>query len=718
MRKKIIIDGNFPTETRVVLLDKNNNIEDVEYQSLNKKQIKSNIYLAKVTRVEPSLQAAFVDYGDEKSGFLPFSEIHSDYYNIPEADKKAITPQFQAITPPEITSDDLAEESGQKNFSGLIDSDEIDIDTIRKMVDDKVQSDFNIEANDLDVDSFSKEDGPHESQKYKIQEVIKKGQILLVQVTKEERGNKGASLTSYISLAGKYCVLMPNKAAQNGISRKISNYDERKRLKDIINSLTGSKDKESSSVIARTAGTGHTKLDIKRDYDYLVRLWNKIREATLKAKAPCFIHQEDGVILKTIRDMFDRNVQEIYVQGEEAYATCMKFMRDILPAEINAVKEYKSKTPIFTKFGVEEQLTKLYQPNVYLPSGGYIVINPTEALISIDVNSGKATSERNVEEMALNTNLEAAREIARQVRLRDLSGLLVLDFIDMGEGRNRKIVERSLREFLSRDKARIQTASISSFGLLEMSRQRLRPSFLEINSNICSHCSGKGIVRADESNSMLILRTIENEIYNNRYDIVNVYAIASSIIYLLNSKRTEIAFIEEKYSIKLNFYIDRDATSDSYSIEKIKLSDKNKTDIKLPRPALQDTSEIYNEEPIEENVQKSKRKITPSSQNKSKSAASEKKVNKNHSKDTDKMLDSIPEILGEENIDTAENQEITAPTLKRKKRSRRKITKNHSKKDYIKAEEKKELNNVNEADAGDQKSGGSLIKGILGKIVG
>jgi ribonuclease E len=596
MKKRILIDANFPTETRIVLLDKNNNVEDVEYSSVNKKQIKGNIYLAKVTRVEPALQAAFVDYGDEKSGFLPFNEIHPDYYNILARDKKGDTPSWNELFPPEITSEDLMQTKQQNIGNDVIDNDEIDISKIEKLVDEKIQSDFDIEVEDNEVESFSKEDVHSDTRKaYKIQEVIKKGQILLVQVTKEERGNKGVSLTTYISLAGKYCVLMPNKPLQNGISRKISNHDERKRLKDIINSLLSGKNKETSSVIARTAGAGHTSLDIKKDYEYLVKLWNRIREATLKANAPSFIHQEDGLILKTIRDMFDRNVKEVIVQGTTAFNICVKFVKDIMPYALNSIKEYKSNTPIFTKFNVEDQLAKLYQPIVQLPSGGYIVINPTEALISIDVNSGRATSERNIEEMALKNNLEAAREIARQVKLRDLSGLLVLDFIDMAEVRNRKIVERTLREFLSKDKARIQTSHISSFGLLEMSRQRLRPSFLEVNSNICLHCSGKGIVRADESNSMLILRTIENEIYNNNYNVVNVYGIASSMLYLLNNKREEIAFIEKKYSIKLNFHIDKEATADSYSIEKIKLSEKNKSESTVKQPLLQDINEIYTE---------------------------------------------------------------------------------------------------------------------------
>ena len=590
--KRILIDANFPTETRVVLLDRNNNIDDVEYSSVNKKQIKGNIYLAKVTRIEPALQAAFVDYGDEKAGFLPFNEIHPDYYAVFAKDKQSETPpSLTELTPPEITSDDLDERRQSTSLSG-IDNDELDISKIEKLVDEKIQSDFDIEAEENDVDRFLKEDAHSDARRgYKIQEVLKKGQILLVQVTKEERGNKGASMTTYISLAGKYCVLMPNKPSQNGISRKISNHEERKRLKEIINSLSFGRNKETSSIIARTAGVGHTSLEIKKDYEYLANLWNKIRETTLKSKAPSFIHQEDGLILKTIRDMFDRNVKEIVVQGTEAFAACVRFMKEIMPNSLEAISEYKGKTPIFTKFNIEDQLTKLYQPIVQLPSGGYIVINPTEALTSIDVNSGRATSERNIEEMAIKTNLEAAKEIARQVKLRDLSGLLVIDFIDMLEARNRRIIERALREFLSKDKARIQTANISTFGLLEMSRQRLRPSFLEINSNICSHCSGKGIVRAEESNAMLMLRTVENEIYQGNYDVVNVYAIQSSILYLLNNKREEIAFIEKKYSVKLNFNIDKDSTSDSYSIEKIKLSEKNRSETVMKQPVLQDNFE-------------------------------------------------------------------------------------------------------------------------------
>ncbi len=684
MKKRIIIDGNFPTETRVVLLDKKNSIENIEFNSTNKKQIKGNIYLAKVTRVEPSLQAAFVDYGEEKSGFLPFSEIHPDYYQVLSSDSKSKTIAGNEIISPEITSEDLEEKESRNKFHELIESDDIDISAIEKMVDEKLQSDINIAAEEDEVDAISKESESPEKH-FKIQEVIKKGQILLVQASKEERGNKGASLTTYISLAGKYCVLMPNKPSQNGISRKISNHDERKRLKKIINDLA-EKGNSCSSVIARTAGAGHTTLEIKKDYDYLARLWNKIREATLKSKAPCFIHQEDGVILKTIRDMFDRNVKEIIVQGKEAYALCQKYMKDVLPSQAKVVKEYKSKAPIFTKFGIEDQLIKLYQPIVHLPSGGYIVINPTEALISIDVNSGKATGERNIEEMALKTNLEAAREIARQSRLRDLSGLLVLDFIDLSETKNRKILERSLWEYFSKDKARIQTAPISTFGLLEVSRQRLRPSFLEMNSNICSHCSGKGIVRADESNAMLILRTIENEIFNGKYDVVNVFGIASSIIYLLNHKREEISFIESKYSIKLSFSIDRDATSDSYSIEKIKLSDKNRNSTAQYSPALQDTSEIYNE-PEEKSHTKNRRKI-----DKNKGASGKK------SQEPSENSENNPEKVDQKSTNSEKTKQISNTKKKRTSKHKKKITK----KDADKATQVKEktVSDENTAESG------------------
>jgi ribonuclease E len=658
MSKRIIIDANFPNEIRAVLLN-NDNIEDIEYETSAKQQNKGNIYLAKITRIEPSLQAAFIDYGTDKSGFLPFSEINPDYYNIPVSDQKISISNLKEIAPPDITSDDLNEPSRVSTYNQVIDNEEIDLKAIERLIDDKIQTELDLDASDSDIEIVDKHDKTQEQKQYKIQEVIKNGQVLLVQVTKEERGNKGASFTTFISLAGKYCVLMPNTPSQNGVSRKISNAEERKRLKNIISNLTSDINKNSSSVILRTAGMSHTTLDIKRDYDYLVRLWNKIIEATLKANAPSFIHEEEGIIQKTIRDMFDYRVKELIVQGAAAYQSAVKFMRDILPTELSRLKEYKNKTPIFTKFGIENQLSSLYNPIITLPSGGYIVINPTEALISIDVNSGKATSERNIEETATKTNLEAAKEIARHIKLRDLSGLLVIDFIDMHEAKHRKIIERSFKEFLSRDRARIQTGHISSFGLLEMSRQRMRPSFLESNATICSHCNGKGLVRADESNSMLILRTVENEICSDNVDIVNVFANISSVIYLLNNKRQEISLIETKYNIKLNFNCDPTATSDNYSIEKIKLPKKGLSSNAPGKQACLSNSDNYKEDTNYKNKQKWKIPV--------KQLAKNLKPNEQDSKEINlQETQIIPELTTEnsDNITASTNDEVStqAPT--------------------------------------------------------
>ncbi|WP_392506143.1 Rne/Rng family ribonuclease [Rickettsia sp. 2024-CO-Wats] len=609
MNKKIIIDANFPNETRVVLLGQSNNIEDIEFQTTVRQQNKGNIYLAKVTRIEPSLQAVFIEYGMDKSGFLPFSEIHPNYYNLPTSERNFPVNAFPEIALSNITVEDDKEKPAAI-YDSLIDSEEIDLKTIEDLVESKFQSELNLEAaDDIEmIQSGAPESNIPQYKQYKVQEVISKNQILLVQVTKEERGNKCAAFTTYISLAGKYCVLMPNKGSQNGISRKISNGEERKRLKDILNKIV-SGDKNVYSVIVRTAGRGSSTLDLKKDYNYLARLWNKIRKSTINFPAPCFIHEEDSIIRKTIRDMCDHNVKEVVIQGQEGYEDASKFMQDLLPSELAKLKEHKSKTPIFTKFQVEEQLVKLYQPVVTLPSGGYIVINPTEALISIDVNSGKSTSEQNIEETALKTNLEAAKEVAKQVKLRDLSGLIVVDFIDMSEAKNRKIIERSFKEFLSRDRARIQTGNISQFGLLEFSRQRLRSSFLETHSAICSHCNGKGVIRASDANAMLILRTIENEIFEERIDVINVFTNIVSVIYLLNNKRAEIKFIEEKYNIKLNFYSDPNATSDSYSIEKVKLLKKNNNNVNSVKPVIQNHSADYTEEELKkEQLRKNKYK--------------------------------------------------------------------------------------------------------------
>ncbi|WP_419234743.1 Rne/Rng family ribonuclease [Rickettsia endosymbiont of Nabis limbatus] len=643
MNKKIIIDANFSNETRVVLLGQSNNIEDIEFQTTRKQQNKGNIYLAKVTRIEPSLQAVFIEYGMDKSGFLPFGEIHPNYYNLPASEKNFPINAFPEIVPPNIVIDDEDETPVATSYDPLIDGEEIDLKAIEELVESKFQSELNLEAaDDIEIIQSDKEENVPQYKQYKVQDVIRKNQILLVQVTKEERGNKCAAFTTYVSLAGKYCVLMPNKAAQNGISRKISNGDERKRLKNILNKVVNG-DKSPYSVIIRTAGRGCSTLDLKKDYSYLSRLWNKIRKSTVKFPAPCFIHEEDSIIRKTIRDMCDHNVKEVIIQGQEAYEDAAKFMQDLLPSEASKLKEHKSKTPIFTKFQVEEQLIKLYQPVVTLPSGGYIVINPTEALISIDVNSGRSTSEKNIEETALKTNLEAAKEIARQVKLRDLSGLIVVDFIDMDEIKNRKIIERSFKEFLSRDRARIQTGNISQFGLLELSRQRLRSSFLETNSSICSHCNGKGVVRADESNAMLILRTIENEIFEDKIDVINVFANVSSVIYLLNNKRQEIKSIEEKYNIRLNFYSDPNATSDSYSIEKVKLLKRNNNNLNAGKPVIQNHSADYTEEEPKKEQQLRKNKHKWKTANNNNVVSEEKKKTPEVKEAKDQVISVVKE---------------------------------------------------------------------------
>lgn len=666
MNKKIIIDANFPSETRVVLLGQSNNIEGIEFQTTVRQQNKGNIYLAKVTRIEPSLQAVFIEYGMDKSGFLPFSEIHPNYYNLPASERNFPVNAFPEIALSNITVEDDKEKPAAI-YDSLVDSEEIDLKTIEDLVESKFQSELNLEAAD-DIEII--QSGPPESnvpqyKQYKVQEVIRKNQILLAQVTKEERGNKCAAFTTYISLAGKYCVLMPNKGSQNGISRKISNGEERKRLKDILNKIV-SGDKNAYSVIVRTAGRGSSTLDLKKDYNYLARLWNKIRKSTIKFPAPCFIHEEDSIIRKTIRDMCDHNVKEVVIQGQEAYEDASKFMQDLLPSELAKLKEHKSKTPIFTKFQVEEQLVKLYQPVVTLPSGGYIVINPTEALISIDVNSGKSTSEQNIEETALKTNLEAAKEVAKQVKLRDLSGLIVVDFIDMSEAKNRKIIERSFKEFLSRDRARIQTGNISQFGLLEFSRQRLRSSFLETNSAICSHCNGKGVIRASDANAMLILRTIENEIFEERIDVINVFTNIVSVIYLLNNKRAEIKFIEEKYNIKLNFYSDPNATSDSYSIEKVKLLKKNNNNVNSVKPVIQNHSADYTEEePKKEQLRKNKHKWKTA--NNSNNIANEVKDKSLEAKESVEQTVSVVEEVKvvESNADLEEAQAAPKKTKRR-----------------------------------------------------
>lgn len=601
MSKIILIDAVYPDETRVVICN-NRRIEEFDYETAVKKQLKGNIYLAKVTRVEPSLQAAFVDYGGDKHGFLPFSEIHPDYYHLPLSDRDAslehgashlngteatmglpenIGLNIRPITPPDLSMDENEEEEIVVPAQKVA---EENIPPAEEMVEKNPAGDEEVPAEakthvEEELDVITEEESLHDEalettpkrsmlyRQYKIQEVIKRNQIILVQVIKEERGNKGASLTSYISLAGRYCVLMPNSERQGGVSKRIASTDDRKRLKSIIESLELP---DGTSVIVRTAGQGRSKAEIKRDYDYLVRLWNSIREHTLSSKAPAFIHVEGDLIKRSIRDMYDVDTDEILIQGDKAYRSAKDFMKMIMPSHALKVKQYKSKIPIFSRYQVDEQLSSLYSPIATLDSGGYIVINPTEALISIDVNSGRSTSERNIEETAVKTNLEAAAEIARQLRLRDLSGLIVIDFIDMSEQRHRRAVEKALKDALEIDRAKIQLGRISLFGLLEMSRQRLRSSFIEANMIICPHCNGRGMVRALESTAVMALRAIESEVYKGDCEAINIYASADTVMYILNTKRKDLATIEERYDVRVLFHHDPHANADSFSTEKAK----------------------------------------------------------------------------------------------------------------------------------------------------
>ncbi len=565
MAMRMLIDATHPEETRVVVL-RGNRLEEFDFESATKKQLKGNIYLAKVTRVEPSLQAAFVEYGGNRHGFLAFSEIHPDYYQIPVADRQALIDEEEEAAARERAEEDEADESSEDGrpvehgnvIEVMTDSAEDegavtdvlaedgedepspdapslaadaefdeptlegDPETLEVVADSAaVSSEAPVREDDADgaavveVDSTVEEIGDTEAdieeevassrpsrrprRSYKIQEVIKRRQIMLVQVVKEERGNKGAALTTYLSLAGRYCVLMPNSPRGGGISRKIQNPADRKRLKAITSELEMPK---GMSVIVRTAGLNRTKPEIKRDYEYLVRMWDSVRTLTLESSAPALVYEEGNLIKRAIRDLYTKDIEEILVEGEEGYREAKDFMRMLIPSHAKNVQLYKERVPLFQRFQVETLLDQMFSPTVQLRSGGYVVINPTEALVSIDVNSGRATREHNIEETATKTNLEAAEEIARQLRLRDLAGLIVIDFIDMEDQRNARAVERKLKDCLKNDRARIQIGRISPFGLLEMSRQRLRPGVLEASTLVCPHCRGAGVVRSTESSAL------------------------------------------------------------------------------------------------------------------------------------------------------------------------------------------------------------------------
>ena len=581
MSMRMLIDARHREETRVAVV-KGNRIEEFDFESAEHKQLKGNIYLAKVTRVEPSLQAAFIDYGGNRHGFLAFSEIHPDYYQIPKADRDALLREEAEHAAEEERLRSAEYEAGDDQPS--IEEESSDDGDPAEATDTAAATATTTEAgtgsNRSPVDESAADELRRKRQnlrrRYKIQDVIQRRQVLLVQVVKEERGNKGAALTTYLSLAGRYCVLMPNTSHGGGISRKISNGPDRKRLKSIMADL---KLPSTMGLIVRTAGLSRTKTEIKRDFDYLARLWDEIREHTLKSTAPALIYRDSDLIKRAIRDLYHREIEEVIVEGEEGYKAARGFMKLLMPSHVRRVHQHTDATPLFQRSGVEDQLSAMYQPIVQLKSGGYLVINPTEALVSIDINSGRSTREHNIEQTAYNTNLEAAQEIARQLRLRDMAGLIVIDFIDMEQNSHVRKVEKAMKEALKNDRARIQVGRISSFGLMEMSRQRLRTGVLEASTKPCPHCDGTGLMRTAASAGLSALRMVEDEAARGRGDKIMLRAGREAAVYVLNKKRAELADIEQRYGVSIEVMID-----ESFEGARMTVETSGPRPVAVPRP--------------------------------------------------------------------------------------------------------------------------------------
>jgi len=684
MAEKMLIDASHAEETRVVVV-RGNRIEEFDFESEHKKQIRGNIYLAKVTRVEPSLQAAFVDYGGNRHGFLAFAEIHPDYYQIPLADRQALLRQEAeearrdddiehvetgtdlgpdtdeetvetteetvvevietaedavetlepAATPDlvaeaeekpkakakrprrtkkaaaaEAATDTDGDEGNSGEMAAMVDTDSISEDTRggRRNNDDDDDDDGHHEEKEV-IESVGAEDAMEEvpdrqvnrrpRKQYRIQEVIKRRQILLVQVAKEERGNKGAALTTYLSLAGRYSVLMPNTARGGGISRKITNLPDRKRLKEIARALDVP---QGMGVILRTAGANRTKVEVKRDFEYLMRLWENVRTLTLSSTAPCLVYEEGSLIKRSIRDLYNKDISEIIVAGEEGYKEAKGFMKMLMPSHAKVVQPYRDVHPIFSRSGIEAQLDRMLVPQVTLKSGGYIIINQTEALVAIDVNSGRSTREHSIEDTALQTNLEAAEEVARQLRLRDLAGLVVVDFIDMEEKRNNRSVEKRLKDHLKNDRARIQVGRISHFGLLEMSRQRIRASVLESTMQICSHCNGTGHVRSQSSVALHVLRGVEEYLLKNTTHNITVRTTPDIALYLLNHKRGTIIDYEERFGVQIIIEADAHVGAQHFAIDR---GEAVENPVKIDQiiqfePEIDEDDDIVIEEDIED----------------------------------------------------------------------------------------------------------------------
>jgi ribonuclease E len=605
MTTRMLIDARHREETRVAVT-KGNRIEEFDFESAEHKQLKGNIYLAKVTRVEPSLQAAFIEYGGNRHGFLAFSEIHPDYYQIPKEDRDALLREEaeHAAAAAQRAEEDLDELEGDVADVEYHDEDEngdsrADRDDHDDGHDDHDDRDDNGDAENGDAEEGREgngdsrgdrrgrgrgrgnnrkggrgrgrrnddEDGENRMslrRRYKIQDVIRRRQVMLVQVVKEERGNKGAALTTYLSLAGRYCVLMPNTMHGGGISRKISNGADRRKLKAMIDELNLP---PTMGCIVRTAGMSRTKVEIKRDFDYLARLWDEIRENTLGSSAPALIHSDSDLVKRAIRDIYHKDIEEVLVEGDEGYKAAKQFMKLLMPSHARRVKQYADPVSLYQRYGVEDQLAGMLNPVVQLKSGGYLVINPTEALVSIDINSGRSTREHNIEQTAVSTNLEAAAEIARQLRLRDMAGLVVIDFIDMDHGSNVRKVERAMKDALKNDRARIQVGRISGFGLMEMSRQRLRTGVLEASTRPCPHCEGTGLVRTASSAGLSALRLIEEEAARGKGNKITLRASQEATFYLLNEKRRELREIEELYGVTVEILPDGETEGARMAVE-------------------------------------------------------------------------------------------------------------------------------------------------------
>ena len=630
MANQILIDAVHQEEVRVAVT-KNSRLEEYDFEFDSRRPIRGNIYLAKVTRVEPSLQAAFVDYGGNRNGFLPFAEIHPDYYQIPVADKEALLESNSKELNNDETDEEIDENSNDPSH-----------------VEDLGGDDFE------EIETINKKRNKDLIKNYKIQEVIKKNQILLIQVSKEERGNKGAAITTYTSIPGRYCVFMPNSTSGGGVSRRIKNPKERKKLKNTLDKLNVP---ENMGLIIRTAGAKTTSTEIKRDYKYLTKTWDKIKENTLSSNAPSLIYEDGGVIQRSLRDLYSKEIDNVFIEGKETYKIAKNFMKLLMPSHAVKVKEWKEDSPIFQKNNIEQQLSSIYADEVFLPSGGSLVLNQTEALVAIDVNSGSSTKYHNIEETALKTNLEAAEEIARQLRLRDMAGLVVIDFIDMEKFANRRSIEKKLKESLKSDRSKIQVGKISSFGLLEMSRQRIRSSIKEGVYSPCSNCDGTGLIRSIDSRSLELLRTISEISIKENIKKIDAEIPNEILNYLINQKRNLLIDLENNQGAAINFYGNALLRGNE---NKIKAFDVNNNEIKIDK-IIKKNGVIENTNETKQNKNNKKRKkgknnkpIKLNENNKSTETKVEKKPKQK--KDEDKNLSRKKVSKNSESLKNSKNK--------------------------------------------------------------